>query len=196
MFTGIIEEIGQARAVGERLEIHAPQICQDVKLGDSVAVNGVCLTVADIKENNLFFDTMQLTLRDTALGNLKSGAAVNLERALRADSRLGGHFVSGHVDEAGLVEALDANILRVRVSDKKFLASKGSITINGVSLTIQDVRDNTFSIGLVAHTLQSTTLGLLRAGDRVNIEYDLLMRYLQTLLAAENQPQRLRSIYK
>ncbi|MDR1114026.1 MAG: riboflavin synthase [Candidatus Margulisbacteria bacterium] len=196
MFTGIIEEIGQARAVGERLEIHAPQICQDVKLGDSVAVNGVCLTVADIKENSLFFDTMQLTLRDTALGNLKSGAAVNLERALRADSRLGGHFVSGHVDEAGLVEALDANILRVRVSDKKFLAPKGSITINGVSLTIQDVRDNAFSIGLVAHTLQSTTLGLLRTGDRVNIEYDLLMRYLQTLLAAENQPQRLRSMYK
>jgi riboflavin synthase len=196
MFTGIIEEIGQVRAAGDRLEIHAPQICQDVKLGDSVAVSGVCLTVADIKESNLFFDMMQLTLRDTALDNLQSGAAVNLERALRADSRLGGHFVSGHVDESGLVEALDANILRVKVSDKKFLAPKGSIAIDGVSLTIQDVRDDIFSIGLVAHTLKSTTLGLLRSGDRVNIEYDLLMRYLQTLLAAENQPQRLRSIYK
>jgi riboflavin synthase len=196
MFTGIIEEIGQVRAAGSRLEIHAPQICRDVKLGDSVAVNGVCLTVADLKKNSLFFDTMQLTLRDTTLGNLKSGAAVNLERALRADSRLGGHFVSGHVDEAGLIEALDANILRIKVSDKKFLAPKGSIAVNGVSLTIQDVRDDVFSIGLVAHTLQSTTLGLLRAGDRVNIEYDLLIRYLQTLLAAENQPQRLRSIYK
>ncbi|GBR73991.1 riboflavin synthase alpha chain [Candidatus Termititenax aidoneus] len=196
MFTGIIEEIGQVRSAGDRLEIHAPQICREVRLGDSVAVNGVCLTAADSKENSLFFDTMQLTLRDTALGSLKPGAAVNLERALRADSRLGGHFVSGHVDEAGLVEALDANILRVRVSDKKFLAPKGSITINGVSLTIQDVRGDAFSIGLVAHTLQSTTLGLLRAGDRVNIEYDLLLRYLQTLLAAEDQPPRLRSIYK
>jgi riboflavin synthase len=139
---------------------------------------------------------MQLTLRDTALSNLKSGAAVNLERALRADSRLGGHFVSGHVDEAGLVESFDNNILRVKVSDKKFLTPKGSITINGVSLTVQDVRDNAFSIGLVAHTLQSTTLGFLHVGDKVNIEYDLLMRYLQTLLATENQPQRLRSIYK
>jgi riboflavin synthase len=139
---------------------------------------------------------MRLTLRDTALGDLKSGAAVNLERALRADSRLGGHFVSGHVDEAGQVESLAENILRVKVSDKKFLAPKGSLAVNGVSLTIQDVRDNSFSVGLVAHTLQSTTLGLLRAGDRVNIEYDLLMRYLQRLLTVDNSPQRLRSVYK
>ena len=196
MFTGIIEEIGQARAAGDRLEIHAPKICQETKLGDSVAVNGVCLTVADIQASSLFFDAMRLTLRDTALGDLKSGAAVNLERALRADSRLGGHFVSGHVDEAGLVESFDGNILRVKVNSKKFLAPKGSITVNGVSLTIQDVQDSSFSVSLVAHTLRSTTLESLRAGDRVNIEYDLLIRYLQRLLAAENQPPRLRSIYK
>ncbi|MDR2429000.1 MAG: riboflavin synthase [Candidatus Margulisbacteria bacterium] len=196
MFTGIIEEIGQVRAAGDRLEIHAPKICQDARPGDSVAVNGVCLTAAEIKADSLFFDAMRLTLRDTALGDLKSGAAVNLERALRADSRLGGHFVSGHVDEAGQVESLAENILRVKVNDKKFLALKGSLTVNGVSLTIQAVQDNSFSVSLVAHTLQSTTLGLLRVGDRVNIEYDLLMRYLQRLLTAENPPQRLRSIYK
>jgi riboflavin synthase len=196
MFTGIIEEIGQARAAGDRLEIHAPKICQDVKLGDSVAVNGVCLTAAEIKADSLFFDAMPLTWRDTALGDLRSGAAVNLERALRADSRLGGHFVSGHVDEAGLVESFDGNILRVKVRGQKFLAPKGSIAVNGVSLTIQDVQGAVFSVGLVAHTLRSTTLGFLRAGDRVNIEYDLLMRYLQRLLTAENTPAGLRSIYK
>ncbi|MDR1452409.1 MAG: riboflavin synthase [Candidatus Margulisbacteria bacterium] len=196
MFTGIIEEIGQTRAAGDRLEIQAPRIAPETRLGDSVAVNGVCLTVAEIKGSGLYFDAMRLTLRDTALSDLKSGAAVNLERALRADSRLGGHFVSGHVDEAGLVESFDGNILRVKVSDKKFLASKGSITVNGVSLTIQDVQDSVFSVSLVAHTLRSTTLGILRAGDRVNIEYDLLMRYLQRLLTAENPPPGLRSIYK
>ncbi|GBR75882.1 riboflavin synthase alpha chain [Candidatus Termititenax persephonae] len=188
MFTGIIEEIGRVAAVGQRLEIAAPKIGQDTRLGDSVAVNGTCLTVAEIKNAILVFDTMPLTLRDTLLGGLRAGDNVNLERALRADGRLGGHFVSGHVDEAGLVESWADNLLRVKVTEQKMLAPKGSITLNGVSLTIQDVAGCVFTVSLVKHTLRTTTLGSLRAGDKINVEYDLLLRYLQNLII-KGQPR-------
>ena len=191
MFTGIIEAIGKVKSAGQRLEITAPFGCE-VKPGDSVAVNGVCLTAAEIKDDALRFDVMPLTLRDTMLGGLRAGAAVNLERAMRADGRFGGHFVSGHVDEAGRVESFTENILRIKVDDDKLISQKGSIAVNGVSLTVQDVRDNIFAVSLVQHTLQTTTLGGLRAGDRVNIEYDLLLRYLQNLIMTDKPKTNLK----
>ncbi|GBR77526.1 riboflavin synthase alpha chain [Candidatus Termititenax dinenymphae] len=188
MFTGIIEEIGRIKTSDKRLEILAPEIAGDTKLGDSVAVNGVCLTVAAKEKDKLFFDVMELTLQDTMLGSLQDGAAVNLERALRSDGRFGGHFVSGHVDEAGLVQKVNANILQIKISNKTLIAVKGSVTVNGVSLTVQSVEENLFTVSLVPHTLQTTTLGSLRTGDSVNIEYDLLLRYLQNLIMTE-QPK-------
>lgn len=192
MFTGIVEEIGQVKTFKQKtnlsvLTVSALKASKGIGLGDSVAVNGVCLTVTDIKKNNLSFDLMSETLKSTNLNMLKEGSAVNLERAMKANSRVNGHFVTGHVDEVGiLLEKIeDKNYLELRISYpaaiKKFLVKKGSVCLDGVSLTIGEVTRQYFSVYLIPFTKDVTTLGKKAKKAKINIEIDILARYIQNL---------------
>lgn len=192
MFTGIIQAVGsiahsQARGQDVRLTIAAGGLdLADVQLGDSIAVNGVCLTVIEKQAASFDVDVSAETLRCTI--GFASGGEVNLEKALRLADRLGGHLVSGHVDGVGEVlrfaPAGDCYVLEIVAPDTiaKYVAAKGSITINGVSLTVNRVAENRFDVNLIPHTLQVTTLKHLKPGSRVNLEVDLLARYAERLL--------------
>lgn len=196
MFSGIIADVGTLvqvsdREGGLRLSVATQNLgMDDVKLGDSIAVNGVCLTVIEIAANNFTVEVSRETL-DCTVGLDKQGAAVNLEKALRLSDRLGGHLVSGHVDGVGEVLAFDdlgeSWRLRVRAPKAlaKYIAVKGSITINGVSLTVNQVLDCEFEVNLIPHTLAMTTLNLLRVGARVNLEIDLIARYVERMTQQE-----------
>ncbi|MEJ0084745.1 MAG: riboflavin synthase [Pseudomonadota bacterium] len=198
MFTGIVQEIGEVRrstpregAAGvtdRRMEISFGRIARDrLELGASISVDGVCLTVAELGSDVFFADVSGETLRVTTLGAKTAGARVNLEPSLRAGDSLGGHWVSGHVD--GLAEVLttaaDARSLRVELSAPRplarYIARKGSVTLDGVSLTVNEVQGTGFSINLIPHTLAATTLGALAPGARLNLEIDLLARYVERL---------------
>ncbi len=192
MFTGIIQAVGkvaqsQARGQDVRLSIAAGGLdLNDVQLGDSIAVNGVCLTVIAKHATNFEVDVSAETLRCTIGFDLDS--AVNLEKALRLADRLGGHLVSGHVDGVGTVRRFeqvgDCYLLEVEAPDglARYVAPKGSITINGVSLTVNQVQGDSFQVNLIPHTLEMTTLKLIQPGSRVNLEVDLLARYAERLL--------------
>jgi len=193
MFTGLIEEIGRIQRIesfggGSRIAIAADQVLSDLKLGDSVAINGVCLTVVARSESAFQVEAVAETLRRSTLGLLHQGDAVNLERALRADSRLGGHFVQGHVDGIGEVISLAAKDpgywLEIKLADKSlpYVVEKGSIAIDGVSLTIAQVEADRIAIALIPHSAQATTLSGKRSGDKVNIEYDILAKYVGRFL--------------
>lgn len=195
MFSGIIADIGTITRAEDRngglrlaVETHALGL-DDVQLGDSIAVNGVCLTVVEMDGNHFTVDVSRETLNCT-VGLDKQGARVNLEKALRLADRLGGHLVSGHVDGVGeVVDFTDLGeswklTVRAPVPLAKYIALKGSITINGVSLTVNQVEGNAFSVNLIPHTLAATTLHQLRAGARVNLEIDLIARYVERMLAA------------
>jgi riboflavin synthase len=200
MFTGIVQEIGSLRGIepragsagGEdrRLEISFARIAPErLGIGDSISVDGVCLTVAELRTGSFFADVSVETLRVTTLGDKRVGARVNLEPALRAGDSLGGHWVSGHVD--GIAEVLstaeDARSRRVELAAPRelarYIARKGSVTLDGVSLTVNAVDGAKFSINLIPHTLAVTTLGSLTAGARLNLEIDLLARYVERLSA-------------
>jgi riboflavin synthase len=194
MFTGIVEETGRVAAFarGEeawRLEIAARLVASDVALGDSVAVNGCCLTVARREGEILFFDVLEETRRLTNFAALAPGASVNLERALRADSRLGGHFVSGHIDGTGVIEVFEPrgkdHFLRVRgpAGCGRLLVVKGSVAVDGVSLTVAEVAGDGFAVWLIPHTLRATNLGTRRAEELVNLEFDLLAKHVEKLVA-------------
>jgi riboflavin synthase len=193
MFTGIIETLGDVASVEEgresvRIRIAAPELREGLKLGDSVAVNGACLTVAEIDGDQLSFDAVRETLECTALGELASGARVNLERAMRADGRFDGHIVQGHVDGVGRVSRLErvGDDVRFHVECGHDFASqlvdKGSVTIEGVSLTVVRVGEDEFHVVLIPHTLERTTLGQLAVGSRVNLEADVLGKYVKRYL--------------
>ena len=194
MFTGIIEQKGKvlaldANASGARLHI-IPASPLSCKLGQSVSVSGACLTVAMISHGELSFDLAEETLRRTTLGSLKAGDSVNLEQALQVGSRLGGHFVSGHVDGLGKLlairpagEAAEYDF-ELPAELHKYVAHKGSIAVDGVSLTPWETTRSGFSVALIPHTLKTTTLGLLKAGDAVNIEIYVLARYVERLREA------------
>lgn len=193
MFTGLIEEVGkleqrQLSARGGSLRIACRDLQGDLKLGDSVAVNGVCLTVTDFDARGFTADVMSATLQSTTLGNLPIGTALNLERALRLQDRLGGHIVSGHVDGIARVTALkmagDALAVNFEapVDCRRYLAHKGSVTLDGVSLTIQGLTATGFEIGLIPHTQAVTALKQLRVGQGINLECDLLARYMERLM--------------
>ncbi len=194
MFTGIIEAVGtlveqQPRGIDRRLHLATGQLDRrDLKLGDSVAVNGVCLTVTTLTDLGFWVDVSAESLRHTTLGALASGGRVNLEKALTLATRLGGHLVSGHVDGVGTVVQLQpvGSSLQLRVALApellRFVAEKGSITIDGTSLTVTTVTATDFGLNLIPHTAQETTLSHLKVGDRVNVEVDLLCRYLDRLL--------------
>lgn len=192
MFTGIIEELGIVQSLTKgsnsaKISIQAPSVVADVKLGDSIAVNGICLTVVDYASGHFTAEAMAETLTKTNLGELVRGDRVNLERALRLSDRLGGHLVSGHVDGVGIIARQTKHDIAI-VSEisyptelGKYLVAKGSIAIDGISLTVVDVNAQTFTVSLIPHTRGLTTLGLKRTGDRINLEADVIAKYLEKL---------------
>jgi riboflavin synthase len=183
MFTGLISHMGRIQQTGSRLAVHTP-LADELERGDSIAVNGVCLTAVEIDGDRFEADVMEETLRLTSLGRLQEGDEVNLELALRVGDRLGGHFVQGHVDGVGIVSAVEprehSRVLRITAPHSKLLryvATKGSIAIDGVSLTVVDVDEHSFSVSLIPETLDRTTLGSVQEGDPVNLEVDIFARY-------------------
>jgi riboflavin synthase len=195
VFTGIVEELGEVVARTEladaaRLTVRGPLVTSDVAAGDSIAVNGVCLTVVDADAGIFTADVMRETLDRSSLGGLSAGSPVNLERAVRVQDRLGGHLVQGHVDGT-------ASILSVRAAEHwtvvtvslptdlaRYVVEKGSITVDGVSLTVSAVGHNSFEVSLIPTTLERTTLGRKGVGDAVNLEVDITAKYVEKLLAA------------
>lgn len=191
MFTGIIEEVGHVAAIERnedaiRLRITAPLVVTDANLGDSISVNGVCLTVTEYDEQGFWADVMQVTLDYTAIGKLAAGSAVNLERAMPANGRFGGHIVQGHVDGVAILVEREPSenweVFRFRLSDEglaSYVVKKGSIAINGTSLTVAEVQGDTFEVSLIPTTLQETMLAELKVGDEVNIECDVIAKYVR-----------------
>ena len=195
MFTGIVREVGRVEAVerrpgGSRLRVRAPGTAAGAAPGDSVALNGVCLTTVRVDDGTLAFDAVPETLRRSSLGRLAPGASVNVEPALRAGDSVGGHFVQGHVDAVGRVDSLEREgdgkrlVVAVPPETERFCVEKGSLAVDGVSLTIAAVRSGAVEIALVPHTLAATTLGDLRPGAPVNLEADVLAKHVERLLAA------------
>jgi riboflavin synthase len=194
LFTGIVEAVAEVAAIeprgaGARLRVHAPAIAPETRIGDSVAVNGCCLTVAERGAGEIAFDAVRETLDRTALGALRPGSKVNLERALRADGRLDGHIVQGHVDETGRVrelrrEASDTRLFfAASASFTDWLVEKGSVAVDGVALTVVGLSRDGFDVALIPHTLAVTTLGGLAPGQAVNLEADVLGKYVRRYLA-------------
>ena len=196
MFTGIVEELGRVAAIQElpdnaiRITIEGPIVLSDANLGDSICVNGVCLTVAEQIGDVFIADVMSETINRTTIGDLLAGSQVNLERPVTLSTRLGGHLVQGHVDAVGTVSAREhsENWDVVTITPPKdllkYVVEKGSITIDGTSLTVSAVTDSTFSVSLIPATLEKTTLGIRQIGDRVNLEVDVLAKYVEKLVAA------------
>jgi riboflavin synthase len=193
MFSGLVEEIGRLVAVESfgtscRFTIHAEKILADAKIDDSICVSGVCLTVVAVSENTFQVQAVDETLRKTTLGNLRQGSRVNLERALRPTDRLGGHFVQGHVDStAKIVDFIPqaaGKLLVIELDDKllRYVIPHGSIALDGVSLTIARLENSQITIALIPHTLAQTTLGERQVGDWLNVEADLLGKYVERLL--------------
>lgn len=200
IFTGIIEELGTVMRMepgsqSSRIVVKAQKVLEDVKIGDSIAVNGVCLTVTSFSKDFFTADIMPETVQKTTLKKLTSGDKVNLERALRLSDRLGGHLVQGHVDAVGEIikkEQKDiAFIYHIKAPDNvlKYTVPKGSIAIDGISLTVVEVNKNGFVVSLIPHTAQMTTLGFKGVGDEVNLESDILGRYIEKLLNRDNSSQ-------
>ncbi len=197
MFTGIIEEIGVVKAVGKtrqgcRVAILAQAVLDDLTVGDSVTVNGACLTVVGCDGTEMHADMSPETLTVTTLGSLKAGDPVNLERAMRLNERLGGHLVTGHVDGAGAIRSRvqEGDALQITIETSRdilrYCVPKGSITVDGISLTVNDVTDRGFRVTIIPHTAKVTTLGIKQAGDSVNLETDLIGRYVERLLAGRD----------
>ena len=194
MFTGIVEELGVVEALEDqgdavRLTVRGPHVIVDARLGDSISVNGCCLTVAQKDGETFTADVMRETLDKTSLGALAAGSRVNLERAVTATTRLGGHIVQGHVDGTGSVvrrepsEHWEVVEVSLPADLSRYLVDKGSITVDGVSLTVVQAGDDSFTVSLIPETLVRTTLGLKQAGDTVNLEVDVIAKYVERLLA-------------
>lgn len=201
MFTGIIEEIGridQVRQSGEAIvmNIAAKKVLSDVALGDSIAVNGVCLTVTSYTNLSFTVDLMPETVRATSLNGLGRGAKVNLERAMSAEGRFGGHFVSGHVDGIGKIISKEpkdnAVYFTIEVSDdlRHYMIHKGSVAVDGTSLTIFGVDENSFTISIIPHTIEETIIGSKGVGDIVNIECDMIGKYIEQFITRKKSPPR------
>jgi riboflavin synthase len=194
MFTGIVEELGEVVHVGHlhdaaRLAVHGKIVTDGARHGESIAVNGVCLTVVDVDGDVFTADVMKETLNRSCLGVLQPGSRVNLERAVRADQRLGGHIVQGHVDGTGVIltrePAQHWEIVRLSLPKdlNRYVVEKGSITVDGVSLTVAAVDEQSFAVSLIPTTLGLTTLGLKQPGDPVNLEVDIIAKYVEKLVS-------------
>ncbi|MFD4243735.1 riboflavin synthase [Streptomyces sp. NPDC058525] len=199
MFTGIVEELGEVAAVepleeASRFRLRGPLVTEGAKHGDSIAVNGVCLTVVDTADGEFTADVMQETLNRSSLGALAVGSRVNLERPMALGGRLGGHLVQGHVDGTGEILSRTPSehweIVKVALPDHlaRYVVEKGSITVDGVSLTVVEAAADWFTISLIPTTLALTTLGIKKTGDPVNLEVDVLAKYVERLLAAGVNP--------
>ena len=197
MFTGIVEELGEVAAVehgsdSARVSVRGPLVTSDARHGDSISVNGVCLTVVDTAEGVFTTDVMRETLQRSSLARLEAGARVNLERAMAATGRFGGHVVQGHVDGTGRVLSRTPGerweVVRVELPERlaRYVVEKGSITVDGVSLTVSELGDGWFEVSLIPTTLAVTTLGLVGPGDTVNLEVDVLAKYVEKLLAGRS----------
>jgi riboflavin synthase len=197
MFTGLVEELGRIKKVvatarSVRLTVSSRQVLSDVKIGDSIAVNGACLTVVDYGDSYFTADVMPETVNQTGLKDLKIGSAVNLERTLKVGGRLGGHMVSGHIDGIGILRDIAQDDIAVILTIEstpdvlKYIVRKGSIAIDGVSLTVVDCTDNKFRVSLIPHTYAVTALSEKRPGNLVNLETDILGRYVEKLLFHSN----------
>lgn len=202
MFTGIVEELGAIRNIdiksqGATLEIQATDVLSDAKVGDSIAVDGACLTIRFLTSKTFTVDVSAETLRRTTLGERKVGDPVNLERSLRLSDRLGGHIVLGHVDDVATIcgweDEGDSTIMQVTMNSttKPYIAYKGSVTVDGVSLTVSGVQADVFEVSLIPHTKDITTLGSKRNGAKVNLEVDIVARYLETLLKNTEKKDRI-----
>ena len=205
MFTGIVEEIGAVRAVhhgsdSSFIKICAKKVLSDIHTGDSIAVNGVCLTVTDFGGDCFKADVMNETLRRSSLGSLKNGSRVNLERAMSADGRFGGHIVSGHIDGVGAITEIKSDGIAVWYTvsaDKgilRYIVEKGSVAIDGISLTVAEVSDSNFKVSVIPHTAAQTILSDKAVGDMVNIENDIIGKYVERLIrpyrSEESSPAR------
>jgi riboflavin synthase len=194
VFTGLVEEVGTVRAVtrgaGAVIRVSAPVVIAGTQIGDSISVNGVCLTVTKIGNGELSFDAVEETLARSSLGSLRAGDKVNLERSVSAERLFGGHFVLGHVDGTGIITRFEKHsgsaVLAIRASDDvmRYVVSKGSIAVDGISLTVASVSSDEFSIAVIPHTIESTTLASKRPGDVVNLEADIIGKYVEKFLSA------------
>lgn len=198
MFTGIVEEVGHIKAIRKQgsalqLEIECQVVHHDVQLGDSIAVNGVCLTVTAAKHKHLHFDVVPETFRRTSLSQLHPGSPVNLERAMAANGRYGGHIVSGHVDAIGTIRSMkkedNAVIVEVGVNPRdmlKYMVERGSVTLDGISLTLNHVSEHTLTVSIIPHTFAQTVLNYKKPDDLVNIEVDIIAKYVERLLTFQS----------
>jgi riboflavin synthase len=207
MFTGIIEEIGNIRGIqrgakSSVLTIGGSLIFEDLRLGDSVAVNGVCLTASSLSGKTFTADVMHETLNRSSLGSLRVGSTVNLERAMAANSRFGGHIVSGHIDDIGKIESIKKDDTAVwytiRAADgiMRYIVEKGSVAIDGISLTVAEVAGNHFNVSVIPHTAANTILSTKSVGDVVNLENDLVGKYIEKLMDYKSKPKESRGLTK
>ncbi len=199
MFTGLVEEVGTIKKIeygtkSSRLTIEGNKVMEDIQIGDSIAVNGVCLTASKLQAKTFTADVMAETMRRTALGDLVPGSKVNLERAMAANGRFGGHIVSGHIDGTGTISHLEReeNAVWVTVQAEpkllKYIVEKGSVALNGISLTVAYVDDVCFRVSIIPHTASETTLLTAKTGSQINIECDILGKYVEKLLRVPEEP--------
>ena len=205
MFTGLVVEMGEVASLikkgnGGRLFLDAKTISRGAKLGDSIAINGTCLTVVEISGSTLAFDLSDETLSSTDLGGLKARDRVNLEPALRLEDRLGGHFVTGHIDGVGRIrtKTLEGEVYKIVIETEPWIAGylveKGSVAVDGISLTVVDVLRDGFSLVIIPHTAKLTTIGFKGPGDRVNVEVDILGKYVSKFLMKEKDANLMQTL--
>ena len=205
MFTGIVEEVGKVREVhrgqtASFIEIQAKTVLSDVHPGDSIAVNGVCLTVTEFSADSFRADVMNETLNRSSLGSLRAGSPVNLERAMSANGRFGGHIVSGHIDGTGIITDIRRDGISVwytigtTAAVMRYIVEKGSVAIDGISLTVAKVTDNSFSVSIIPHTAEQTVLSYRKNGDTVNLENDIIGKYVEKLMKPQNSPDEPKGI--
>lgn len=198
MFTGLVEEVGNVKGImdgakSSKIIIHCVKIMNGIKLGDSIAVNGVCLTVTGFTKEDFTVDVMAETLRKTNLGSLKKGSSVNLERALQLGERFGGHIVSGHIDDRGkIVSKLEEDIatwVKIKINKNllRYIVDKGSVAVDGISLTVAQTEDDYFMVSLIPHTKGETTLHHKKIGEEVNIECDVIGKYVEKLMIKSDE---------
>jgi riboflavin synthase len=207
LFTGLVAEIGDVVSLikkgnGARLSLNAAEVSRDAKLGDSIAINGTCLTVVEIRGRTLAFDLSDETLRSSNLGELKARDRVNLEPALRPDDRLGGHFVTGHIDGIGVIRSKtrEGEVYKIVIKTEpwiaEYLVEKGSVAVDGISLTVVEVLRDGFSLVIIPHTANLTTIGFKGPGDRVNVEVDILGKYVARYLKREKGEDLMQTLMK
>jgi riboflavin synthase len=207
LFTGLVAEMGDVVSLmkkgnGARLSLNAVEVSRDAKLGDSIAINGTCLTVVEIMGRSLAFDLSDETLRSSNLGELKARDRVNLEPALRPDDRLGGHFVTGHIDGTGVIRSKtrEGEVYKIVIKTEpriaEYLVEKGSVAVDGISLTVVEVLRDGFSLVIIPHTAKLTTIGFKGPGDRVNVEVDILGKYVARYLKREKGEDLMQTLMK